>query len=254
MHLLANFEQEHNIKILLAVNYGSRSLGYASEQSDWDLRFIYVHRPEWYFSLNKQSDVIELMLDDGHIDIEGYDLKKALTLTSKSNPILSDWLHTNDAYIVDKSFLKEMHVFEQEYYNPYNTMHSFYYIAVKNNDLSVDKPIALKSFIYYMRGLLACRWIERNETHPPMNFDELIDVTITDNEEVRALAHDLLAIKRKNKSNDKMIVDERLYRYVADMHRYYEQFLRTFTQRKSSDDLSQLAKFLMDTSMRNFAK
>lgn len=68
------------------------------------------------------------------------------------------------------------------------------------------------------------------------------------------MAHDLLAIKRKNKSNDKMIVDERLYRYVADIHRYYEQFLRTFPQRKSSDDLSQLAKFLMDTSMRNFAK
>ena len=106
MTLLHELEKKHEIKILMAVNYGSRSFGYASAESDWDVRFIYVHRPEWYFSIVKEEDTIEMMLEEEHLDIEGYDLKKALLLLTKTNPIESDWLHSKDYFIVDESFME----------------------------------------------------------------------------------------------------------------------------------------------------
>ena len=84
MKLLRDLEKQNDIKILMAVNYGSRCFGYASAESDWDVRFIYVHRPEWYFSIAKTEDVIKLMLEEEYLDIEGYDLKKALTLLVKT--------------------------------------------------------------------------------------------------------------------------------------------------------------------------
>lgn len=54
LQFLKDIEQKHNVKVLLAVNSGSRSFGYASETSDWDVRFIYVHKPEWYFSISQK--------------------------------------------------------------------------------------------------------------------------------------------------------------------------------------------------------
>ena len=93
LQLLKDIEQKHNVKVLLAVNSGSRCFGYASEASDWDVRFIYVHKPEWYFSISQTSDVIEYMNEEDGLDAEGFDLKKALTLLTKTNPIESDWLH-----------------------------------------------------------------------------------------------------------------------------------------------------------------
>ena len=97
--MLHDLEKKHDIRILMAVNSGSRSFGYASAKSDWDVRFIYVHRPEWYFSIVKTEDTIEIMLEEEHLDIEGYDLKKALILLVKTNPVVSDWLHSNDYFI-----------------------------------------------------------------------------------------------------------------------------------------------------------
>ena len=110
--LLHDLERKHSIRILMAVSYGSRSFGYASAESDWDVRFIYINQPEWYFSIAKTDDSVKLMLDDENIDVEGYDLKKALSLLAKTNPNESDWLHANDYLIVDEDFLHTMRAFE----------------------------------------------------------------------------------------------------------------------------------------------
>ena len=82
---LSGFEHQNNIRILLAVESGSRSWGFDSPDSDYDVRFIYAHRPEWYLSVFETRDVIELT--QGDFDFAGWDLRKTLRLTSqvKSN-------------------------------------------------------------------------------------------------------------------------------------------------------------------------
>ena len=80
---LREIEEQHHIKILYAVESGSRAWGFSSPDSDWDVRFIYVHESEWYFHIEEQKDTIEQMFPD-ETDMSGWDLKKALRLFKSS--------------------------------------------------------------------------------------------------------------------------------------------------------------------------
>ena len=84
---LREIENKENVRILLAVESGSRAWGFASPDSDYDVRFIYVRNQEDYLRLEKVRDVIELPIDDV-LDINGWDLQKTLRLLYKSNPTL----------------------------------------------------------------------------------------------------------------------------------------------------------------------
>ena len=41
---LAQVEAERNVRVLFACESGSRAWGFASRDSDYDVRFLYVHR------------------------------------------------------------------------------------------------------------------------------------------------------------------------------------------------------------------
>jgi predicted nucleotidyltransferase len=56
---LARIEREHDCAIVLAIESGSRAWGFASTDSDWDVRFVYVHRAEHYLSIEDKRDVID---------------------------------------------------------------------------------------------------------------------------------------------------------------------------------------------------
>ena len=87
---LAEIEQHENVRIIYAVESGSRAWGFASPDSDYDVRFIYVHSKEFYLKLEKTRDVIEWQLDET-LDINGWDLQKTLRLLHKSNPTVFEW-------------------------------------------------------------------------------------------------------------------------------------------------------------------
>ena len=100
-----------------------------------------------------------------------------------------------------------------------------------------------------MRGLLSCRWIEKNGNHPPVNVDELIDATIQDNVDVRAKAHHLLELKRTGKSHDMAIVDTDLANYVFGLQKYYEVLLPNHVDTKPKVDIPAMSMFLMEVVM-----
>lgn len=76
---LKEIEEKENVKIILAVESGSRAWGFASKDSDYDVRFVYVRRLEDYLKLENTRDVIEWQLDDT-LDINGWDVKKHYNL------------------------------------------------------------------------------------------------------------------------------------------------------------------------------
>ncbi|MFN8521616.1 MAG: nucleotidyltransferase domain-containing protein [Chloroflexota bacterium] len=90
---LEQVEREEDVVVCLAVESGSRAWGFASADSDYDVRFIFVRRPEEYLSVRaeRRRDVIERPILD-EIDLSGWDLRKALRLYLKSNPPLLEWL------------------------------------------------------------------------------------------------------------------------------------------------------------------
>jgi len=75
---LEQIEEEKEIKILLACETGSRAWGFPSPDSDYDIRIIYVHRNNWYLSVNEQKDTIDIMLENNDLDISGWELKSHL--------------------------------------------------------------------------------------------------------------------------------------------------------------------------------
>ena len=76
---LSEVEQKHNVKIIYACESGSRAWGFASPDSDYDVRFVYVRDIRDYLRLDSVRDVIEYELNDIY-DINGWDIKKLLTL------------------------------------------------------------------------------------------------------------------------------------------------------------------------------
>ena len=88
---LGQVEREEGVRILFAAESGSRAWGFASPDSDYDVRFIYAHPRDWYTTLTEARDVIERPLDDKLVDLGGWDVRKALRLHLKSNPVLHEW-------------------------------------------------------------------------------------------------------------------------------------------------------------------
>ena len=73
---LKEIEKSENVKILHAVESGSRAWGFESPDSDFDVRFIYVRKIDDYLKLQDTKDFIDWELNEV-LDINGWDLKKA---------------------------------------------------------------------------------------------------------------------------------------------------------------------------------
>lgn len=87
MQKLSETEAHYNVKIPLAIESGSRGWGFASPDSDYDCRFVYVHERDWYLSVLDKSDIIEYAADPIY-DVNGWDIKKVLQHIMKSNAVM----------------------------------------------------------------------------------------------------------------------------------------------------------------------
>jgi predicted nucleotidyltransferase len=175
---LTKLEKERNIKILYAVESGSRAWGFESKDSDWDVRFIYVHDYDWYLSVNDKKDNIEAILPND-IDLSGWELKKALLLFRKSNPPLFEWLRSPIVYKEEFTTAKELRKAVEVYFNPKSCLYHYLHMARGNYETYFKEDNArLKKYFYVLRPILACCWIERTHEMAPMEFDILLDEEI----------------------------------------------------------------------------
>ena len=172
---LQDIENEHKIKILYAVESGSRGWGFASQDSDYDVRFIYVHPTDWYLSVDAKKDIVEYPKND-LLDITGWDARKALQLYKKSNPPLLEWLSSPIVYTDRFNFGQEMRNLLNAYFAPIPAIYHYLHIA-KKHLAEIDKAddMNIKKCFYILRPMLACRWIEKYKTMPPMEFEKLMD-------------------------------------------------------------------------------
>ncbi|WP_353853848.1 nucleotidyltransferase domain-containing protein [Bacillus sp. Bos-x628] len=172
---LKAIEDTYDVKICLAVESGSRAWGFPSTDSDYDVRFLYVPRKEWYWSIEKQRDVIERPIDDD-LDISGWELRKALRLFNKSNPSIMEWLSSNMIYAEAFSLAKQLRELKDRAFSQVALMYHYLNMAKRNESQYLRREqVRMKKYFYVLRPLLACQWIERFHTVPPMDFHELLD-------------------------------------------------------------------------------
>lgn len=249
---LLEIEQQHEVTILMAVESGSRAWGFASKDSDWDVRYVYVHRPEWYFHIEEQRDVIENMFDND-VDAVGWDLKKTLFQLNKSNPALLEWMKSPIVYRRDEYFMTALESIILLCYNPIKAMYHYHRIYVKHDERYLQKQgYPMKRFLYYLRGILACQWIEKNKTIPPVRFQELYEEMVTD-PEIKQEIDTLIAYKTTSKEMDMSEVPSKLVDYAKNLADYYvkvvDKFRPTFDNKGVNRDLNKLFYEMVESSI-----
>lgn len=174
---LNDIEVTNNIKILHAVESGSRAWGFASKDSDYDVRFIYVRKLEYYLALQKTDDILNCELND-IFDINGWDIQKVLRLAYKSNPTIFEWslspivYKTTPILATIKDTIFKYFSCKSGLYHYINTAKSNYREYLKGDQ------VRLKKYFYVVRPLLACRWILDKQSPPPMLFSELVNAEL----------------------------------------------------------------------------
>ncbi|MDQ8183800.1 nucleotidyltransferase domain-containing protein [Pelagicoccus sp. SDUM812005] len=172
---IRNLESERNITVLYACESGSRAWGFASPDSDYDLRFIYAHRKDWHLQLQKRDDTIDLMLPND-LDLSGWELAKTLRLFATCNLALNEWLGSPVVYWEPNSFRNELLALVPTHFNPKKGMHHYLSMA---KGVAADhfdgSHIKIKKLFYILRPLFACLWIEKRITMPPTAFQKMLD-------------------------------------------------------------------------------
>lgn len=192
---LSAIEAEYGVRVLYACESGSRGWGFASPDSDYDVRFIYVQPLPWYLRVSAQSDVIEVPISD-ELDINGWELRKALGLLRKGNATLIEWLDSPVLYRTDAEFLQAMRDATRQTHQAERSFHHYVHMARKNyREYLRGDTVRLKKYLYVLRPLLATLWTEQGRGVAPMRFQDLVDAIVTDPILLDAIGQ-LLAIKR----------------------------------------------------------
>lgn len=192
LNKLSEIETQEHVKILHAVESGSRAWGFASPDSDFDVRFIYVREQEDYLRLNPFRDVIEYQLDDV-FDVNGWDLQKMLKLLYKSNPTIFEWMNSPIVYQTSEAF-QEMKSLISDYFSA--KIGAYHYLNTARHNYHAyceAEQVKLKKYFYVLRPLLACYWIFAHQTPPPMQFTDLL--ILEEAKEISSLIEYLLELK-----------------------------------------------------------
>lgn len=190
---LDEIERKEGVRILHAVESGSRAWGFASPDSDYDVRFVYVRPEADYLRIDEPRDVIEWQLDEV-LDINGWDLKKALKQFARGNATLFEWSGSPIVYRTTEDWEKIREVSRQYFSEKSAVCH---YYGTANSTLQEylsGERVRYKKYFYAIRPLLAARYIEKYHEAPPVLFEELLKLELP--QDLRAAVDELLEVKK----------------------------------------------------------
>lgn len=213
-------EKEHGVRVLYAVESGSRAWGFESPNSDYDVRFIYMHPKDWYVAvdLEDKRDVIEYPIVDD-IDINGWDLRKALKLFSKSNPAFVEWLQSPIVYIERGNFVQKARKLLPKIYSVEKGIYHYRSMAKTNyRGYLLQDLVPIKKYFYVLRPLLSIMWLESYREPAPIEFEKLRKL-VKDNTALNGRISELL--ERKKRSLEKELASP-----ITELNRFIESELQ----------------------------
>jgi uncharacterized protein len=223
LHELRDIERTEEVRILYACESGSRAWGFPSQDSDYDVRFLYVRQVDWYLSIFDKRDVIERPISD-MLDINGWDLRKALNLFKKSNPPLLEWLQSPIKYLEAYTVTEQIRRMSPLGFSPRACLYHYLNMARGNfREYLQGDQVRIKKYFYVLRPILACEWIERFGSMPPMAFDELLSELVSPNSDLRHAVEELLVRKRAGEELDYEPRIGPIHDYLQERLTYYEQ-------------------------------
>lgn len=190
---LKAIEKQHGVRILHAVESGSRAWGFASPDSDYDVRFVYVRPASDYIRLDEPRDVIEWK-DDKVLDINGWDLRKTLGQFARGNATLFEWSNSPVVYQTTGEWAAVYDV-AKAYFSEKAAVYHYYGTVMKTwSEHLTGETVRYKKYFYALRPLLAAQYIEQFHAVPPVLFDDLLKMEIEPT--LRTAIGNLLEIKK----------------------------------------------------------
>lgn len=189
---LSQIEARENIRIIYACESGSRAWGFASADSDYDVRFIFVRPVQDYLRVKELPDFIDAELNDVY-DINGWDLKKFCKQLYKSNPVIFEWAGSPIVYRNTSEWEKVSEVMK-DFIQDEKMLH--HYKGMGKNNVRTNfctSEVVLKKYLYVLRPVLACVWIMQKHSVPPTEFMSLVEEVLPS--ELRNIVDELLTAK-----------------------------------------------------------
>ncbi len=224
-----NIEQEKNVRILFAVENGSRAWRMDSKDSDYDVRFVFCRPLKDYIQINPPGEVIEAFFDkDGKpcqpegalIDMSGFDIFKYAKMLSSSNPTTIEWLMSDIVYFgIQNNVFKK---FATSNFNKISLYHH-YKSMCRNNYLKYLKSgdlVTYKKYLYAYRGLVNAKWVVHKKSIPPIIFSEALsgmEGIIPEN--VLKKLREIIALKAQGREKE-------IIQNIVEMDDYIEGFLK----------------------------
>jgi len=203
---LSEIERQENVCIFYACESGSRAWGFPSADSDYDVRFLYVHPRDWYLSIEDRRDVIERPLVE-NIDLSGWEISKALRLFRKSNPPLLEWLRSPIVYQQKFSVADKLRNLMPTFYSPRNCFHHYLHMAEGNfREYLRGETVRVKKYFYVLRPLLGCRWIEAGFGPVPMEFGALVGKVASSD----ILKQEIFSLLKRKRSGQELDFEPRI--------------------------------------------
>lgn len=224
-----DIEKEKNIKILFAVENGSRAWRMASKDSDYDVRLVFVRPKDEYIQINKPENVINVSFDSkgnqcspkgAFMDISGFDIFKFVKLLYSSNPTTIEWLTTDIVY-----YGKQNEMFKEFVLKNFSkiSLYHHYKSMCRNNYLKYLKSgekVTYKIYLYVFRGLINAKWVVHKKTIPPIIFtDALKEMNEVIPDSILNKIHEIIKLKSQGKEKDKI-------QNIVEMDEHIENFLK----------------------------
>ncbi len=198
---LERIERDQKVSLPLVIESGSRAWGFPSPDSDYDCRFIFVRHEDDYLTLFPRRDVIEVPMT-GDLDINGWDLAKALRLMLKGNSVLLEWLRSPIAYRCDARFRDAFLELARECSDRRLIGRHYLHLGGRQRRtyFGDGKSVALKKLFYALRPAAALRWLRLHpdEAVPPMHFPTLL-AECEPSRDVTAVAAELIERKAETR-------------------------------------------------------
>lgn len=235
---IKEIEVTYAIQVLYACESGSRAWGFASLDSDYDVRLIYKREHETYLSVVDVQDFLNLPIDETW-DFNAWDIKKVLGLLLKSNTTIFEWIQSPIVYKEKEGFQKELWQLCQLYYCQQTHAHHYLGLAKKKMSSITEEQIKYKTLFYILRALLSAHWNVQMNRIAPMEFQPLL--VLVEDKELKEYMLRLIKIKESGTEQDWYVWNSTLKSYVYDL---YEKLSRsTVTKSKGYFDVEQANLF-----------
>ena len=168
-------EARHGCHVLVAVESGSRAWGFASPDSDYDVRGVYVKPLDWYLQL--RSDVPDTIVENlpCDMDVSLWDLRKALVQMSKSNASFLEWLGSPIVY-KDSGLIDALNALKPDCFNPAHVAYHYASMFRKAMEArNADGTIRIKKLCYALRASLCMKYAMDVEEMPPTPFADVLE-------------------------------------------------------------------------------